>query len=44
LISIVGILVGAHYAQRIPNEKLKPAFGWFVLVMGVWIILKEIVF
>jgi uncharacterized protein len=44
LISIVGILVGAHYAQRISNEKLKPAFGWFVLVMGVWIILKEIVF
>jgi uncharacterized protein len=42
VISIVGILVGAHYAQRIPNEKLKPAFGWFVLVMGIWIVFREV--
>ena len=27
--------------EKISNEKLKPAFGWFVLIMGIYIILKE---
>lgn len=42
-IAIVGILVGTMLSKRISNEKLKPAFGWFVLVMGVYILLKETV-
>jgi uncharacterized protein len=41
-IAIVGILVGSHLAKTVPNERLKPAFGWFVLVMGLWIIVKEL--
>jgi uncharacterized protein len=41
-ISVVGILFGSYLSKSIPNEKLKPAFGWFVLLMGVWIILKEL--
>jgi hypothetical protein len=28
-------------AKKINGEKLKPAFGWFVLVMGIYIIIKE---
>ncbi|MBL7811554.1 MAG: sulfite exporter TauE/SafE family protein [Bacteroidetes bacterium] len=42
--SIGGIFIGQQLAKRIPGEKLKPAFGWFVLAMGIYIILKETVF
>ena len=41
-IAIGGIIAGSLLSKRIPNEKLKPAFGWFVLVMGVYIIGKEL--
>jgi uncharacterized membrane protein YfcA len=39
--SIVGIFIGMVLSKRIDGAKLKPAFGWFVLIMGVYIILKE---
>lgn len=41
LIAMVGIIAGSMLSRNISNEKLKPAFGWFVLVMGVYIIAKE---
>ena len=41
-IAVVGIIAGSILSKRIPNEKLKPAFGWFVLVMGIYIISKEL--
>jgi len=41
-IAIGGIIAGSLLSKRIPNEKLKPAFGWFVLVMGIYIITKEL--
>ena len=40
-ISIVGILIGSSFSKKIDGSKLKPAFGWFVLVMGIYIIIKE---
>jgi uncharacterized protein len=40
--AMVGILVGSYLSRYIPNEKLKPAFGWFVMVMAVYILVKEI--
>lgn len=40
----VGILVGTLISKRISNEKLKPAFGWFVLTMGIYIISREVLF
>jgi uncharacterized membrane protein YfcA len=39
--AIGGIFIGAQLAKKIDGNKLKPAFGWFVLVMGMYIILKE---
>lgn len=41
-ISIVGILIGVALSRRIDGAKLKPLFGWFVLIMGIWIIVKEL--
>jgi uncharacterized membrane protein YfcA len=39
--AIVGIFIGARLSKKIDGAKLKPAFGWFVLVMGIYIIIKE---
>ena len=42
--AIAGIFVGMALARKIDGAKLKPFFGWFVLVMGIYIIVKEIFF
>lgn len=42
LIAILGMLIGSQLSKKIPGAKLKPAFGWFVLVMGAYIILHEV--
>ena len=44
LIAIAGILLGDWMNKKISSEKLKKGFGWFVLVMGIYIIIKEIFF
>lgn len=39
--AILGIFIGMFLSKKIDGAKLKPAFGYFVLVMGIYIILKE---
>jgi len=39
--AILGIILGTLLTKRIDGEKLKPAFGWFVLVMGIYVLIKE---
>ncbi len=41
-IAIVGIIIGSQLSKKIDGKKLKPAFGWFILVMGIYIIIKEL--
>jgi len=41
-IAIVGIIIGSQLSKKIDGRKLKPAFGWFILVMGIYIIIKEV--
>jgi uncharacterized membrane protein YfcA len=41
-IAIAGILAGGYIGKKISGEKLKKAFGWFVLIMGICIIIKEL--
>lgn len=43
-LSIAGIFIGSYFSAKIHADKLKTAFGWFVLVMGVYIIIKELFF
>jgi hypothetical protein len=43
-IAIVGIIIGSQLSKKIDGKKLKPAFGWFILVMGIYIIIKEVLF
>jgi uncharacterized membrane protein YfcA len=42
--SVIGIFVGSWLAHYVHGERLKKAFGWFVLVMGIYMILRETVF
>lgn len=41
-LSVVGILVGVGVAKKIEGRRLRPMFGWFVLIMALWIILNEL--
>jgi len=41
LIAALGIVVGVYISKSIEGHKLKKAFGWFVLVMGSFMIVKE---
>jgi uncharacterized membrane protein YfcA len=41
-LAIAGILIGTRLGRNINGSKLKKGFGWFVLAMGTYIILKNI--
>lgn len=40
-LSIVGIFIGIRLSKNVDGAKLKPGFGWFILLMGCYIIIKE---
>lgn len=40
-LSVIGIFIGIYINNFIDGKKLKKGFGWFVLAMGIYIILKE---
>ena len=42
--AVVGIFIGILLSKRMPSAGLKKGFGWFVLVMGIYIVLKETLF
>ncbi|MEO6948898.1 MAG: sulfite exporter TauE/SafE family protein [Ginsengibacter sp.] len=42
-LAVAGIFIGMAISKKIDGPKLKPIFGWFVLVMGIYIILRETV-
>ncbi len=41
-IAVVGIFIGIYLAKFIPSKSLKKGFGWFVLIMSVFVIYKEL--
>ncbi|MCA0237940.1 MAG: sulfite exporter TauE/SafE family protein [Bacteroidetes bacterium] len=42
ILAIAGIFIGNRLSRNIDGNKLKKAFGWFVLAMGVYILVKEL--
>lgn len=42
LIAIAGICAGGYLGKKIDGSKLKKVFGWFVLLMGIFILVHEI--
>lgn len=44
VLAIAGIFFGNWLSHKIDGARLKKWFGWFVLVMGIYIIVKELFF
>lgn len=43
-LATAGIFIGNKMSKHLSADGLKKGFGWFVLVMGIYIIVKELVF
>lgn len=41
-ISVIGIFLGIYLSNFIDGKKLKKSFGWFVLIMGIYILIIEV--
>ena len=42
-LSVVGIILGTYLSKSIQGDKLKKGFGYFVLMMAITVIIKELV-
>ena len=42
-ISVIGIFLGIYFSKFINENKLKKVFGWFVFLMALFIIIKELI-
>lgn len=42
--SVLGIFIGNYLTKFVSGNGLKKGFGWFVLAMGIYIIIKETMF
>ena len=42
LLSIFGMFIGNTLSKKIDGNKLKSGFGWFILVMGIYILVREV--
>ncbi|MET0635864.1 MAG: sulfite exporter TauE/SafE family protein [Chitinophagaceae bacterium] len=42
VLAITGLFIGSKIAEKISPGALKKGFGWFVMCMGVYIIVKEL--
>lgn len=43
-LAVGGIFIGNKISSKVNGEQLKKGFGWFVLVMGAYILIKELFF
>ena len=41
-LAVVGILAGSRIGRHVPGARLRPAFGWFVLVAAAGILVREL--
>ena len=41
-LAVLGIFVGTYASKYISGERLKKSFGWFVLIMAVYIMFREL--
>jgi len=41
-LGVAGSFAGSHFAKRVPQDKLKTGFGYFLIVMGVYILIRSV--
>lgn len=42
-VAVAGLIVGTRFKSRVDPAKLRPAFGYFVLVTGLFILVQELI-
>ncbi len=42
-LAVFGILIGNFFSRRITAFYLRKTFGWFTLIVGAWILIKEFI-
>lgn len=42
VLAVSGTFIGRRLGESVPGDRLKKYFGWFILVMGCFIIIKEL--
>ncbi|MFY7669101.1 MAG: sulfite exporter TauE/SafE family protein [Crocinitomicaceae bacterium] len=42
--TVLGILIGAYLSRFIDGQKLKRIFGWFVMLLGLYIIISSLIY
>lgn len=42
--ALLGLILGTRISGKVDSKKLQPAFGWFVLVTGTFILLQSLLF
>ena len=42
VLGIAGSFAGSHFAKRVPQDKLKKGFGYFLIVMGIYILIRSV--
>ncbi|MGW6982983.1 sulfite exporter TauE/SafE family protein [Streptomyces sp. NPDC054932] len=40
--AVAGSLIGSRFTGRIPQDTLRKAFGWFVVVMGIFVLSQQL--
>lgn len=41
-LALLGMFLGTHLSKRVDGNKLKPFFGWFMLAMGIYGLIREL--
>lgn len=41
VVAVTGIFIGSKLGEKINGNKLRKGFGWFVIIVGIYIIIKE---
>lgn len=44
ILAIAGIFIGDRLSKKVDGNNLKKAFGWFILIMGLYIIIQQLFF
>ncbi len=44
MFSVAGVFAGQRLASRLPEILLRRAFGWMMVAMGLWIVLRELTY
>ena len=44
LVCIFGMFIGNALSKKIDGSRLQKGFGWFILIMGIYILIKEVFF